>query len=56
MSLSNWRLLKIRQTGQIVGQLIVNKGTALVDYLFRDNEVELSNCFSINQEVRQNFV
>ena len=42
--------------GRIVYELIVNEGAARVDYLFGDNKAELSNCFSINQVVRQNFV
>ena len=39
--------LTIRQ--RVVYELIVNESAASVDYLFRDNEAELSNCFSINQ-------
>ena len=30
--------LTMRQRGQVVYELIVNKGAARVDYLFRDNE------------------
>ena len=48
--------LTITQRGQVVYALAVNVGAALADYLFRDNETELSNCFSINQVVRENFV
>ena len=40
-------LLTIRQRGRVVYELIVNEGAARVDYLFRDNEAELFNCFSI---------
>ena len=40
--------LTIRQRGRVVYELIVNEGAARVDYLFRDNEAELSNCFSIH--------
>ena len=40
--------LTIRQRGRVVYELIVNEGAAQVDYLFRDNEAELSNCFSIH--------
>ena len=40
--------LTIRQQGRVVYELIVNEGAARVDYLFRDNEAELSNCFSIH--------
>ena len=46
----------IRQRGRVVDELIVNEGAARVDYLFRNNEAELPNCFSINQVARQNFV
>ena len=46
----------IKQRGPVVHELIVNEGAAWVDYLFRNNEAELSNCFSINQVARQNFV
>ena len=35
--------LTIRQRGRVVYELIVNEGAARVDYLFRDNEAELSN-------------
>ena len=42
------RYLTIRQRGRVVYELIVNEGAARVDYLFRDNEAELSNCFSIH--------
>ena len=40
--------LTIRQRGRVVYELIINEGAARVDYLFRDNEAELSNCFSIH--------
>ena len=40
--------LTIRQQGRVVYELIVNEGAARVEYLFRDNEAELSNCFSIH--------
>ena len=44
----NITYLTIRQRGRVVYELIVNEGAARVDYLFRDNEAELSNCFSIH--------
>ena len=40
--------LTIRQRGRVVYELIVNEGAARVEYQFRDNEAELSNCFSIH--------
>ena len=40
--------LTIRQRGRVVCELIFNEGAARVDYLLRDNEAELSNCFSIH--------
>ena len=40
--------------GRVVYELIVNESAARVDYLFRDDETELSNCFNTNQVVRQN--
>ena len=48
--------LTITQRRQVVYDLVVNVGAARADYLFRDNEAELSNCFSINQVVRENVV
>ena len=39
--------LTIRR-GRVVYDLIVNEDATRVDYLFRDNEAELSNCFSIH--------
>ena len=44
--------LAIRQRGWVVYELIVNEGAARVDYLFRDNEAELSNCFSIHSYLK----
>ena len=48
--------LTIGHRGRVVCELIVNESAARVDYLFRDDETELSNCFNTNQVVRQNFV
>ena len=48
--------LTIRQRGRAVYELIVIEGAARVNYLFRDNEAELSNCFSIHSEVLTIFV
>ena len=44
--------LTIRQRGQVVYERIVNEGEAWVDYSLRDNEAELSNCFSIHPILR----
>ena len=48
MSLAYVVYLTIRQRGKVAYELIVNEGAARVDYLFRYNEAELSNCFSIH--------
>ena len=48
--------LTITQRGQVVYALVVNVGAARADCLFGDNEAKLSNCFSINQVVRESFV
>ena len=44
--------LTIRQRGRVVYQQIVDEGETRVDYLLTDNEVKLSNCFSIHSHLR----
>ena len=39
--------LTIRR-GRVVYEVTVNKAAAQVDYLFRDNEGELYDCFSLH--------
>ena len=46
--------LTIRQRGRVVYELIVNKDAARADYLFRDDEAELCNCFSIHSYPKYN--
>ena len=49
-------LLSYRQQERVVDRLIFNEDAVRVDYLFRDNVAELSNCFGVNQVVKPNLV